>query len=463
MDRDKARSLTVALLLLAGPALAQSSREAAVLEARAGRPDAAIATLRGMLDAGTSDPMVGPDLLTLLQQNGRPAQALAILRRLGAQPLPSYALLAATRAARDERRWAQAEALARQGQARFAGEEVWPILLALILTDAGRVEEARAVLATPRARAADAGERGRAEAYLRQRQGTQEAGRAASLLATTRAQRDAKQFAEAEASAREGVRQFPGNPTWTILLALILTDSGRPAEARTLLQSPAARRAPAIERLLALGYAEEKANERFAALRAYADATRIAPRNTEARAGTARVLRGLGGPHGAAVIADAAPPLAEGADRLPLGAEMAAADVRFGNTVRPPEPERRFEGTDAALARLDGLLAQDPPAGLHRQIRLDRVVALRDRVRMREALAEADDLAADGPLPPYVREARADALLYLRRPREALAEYQAVLAADPGSLTARAGVFYAAVEAEDFRTAYNTVDGSLAD
>ena len=463
MGSGQAGPLALALALLVGPALAQSPREAAVLEARAGRPEAAIATLGGLLDAGTPDPLVGADLLTLLQQNGRPAEALAVLRRLGAQPLPSYALRAATRAARDQRRWTQAEALARQGMARFGGEEVWPILLALILTDAGRVEEARGVLATPRAQAADAGERGRAEAYALQRQGAQTASRAASLLAATRAQRDARQFAEAEASAREGMRQFPGNPTWPILLALILTDANRPGEARALLQSPAARRAPQIERLLALAYAEERAGERFAALRAYADATRIAPRNNEARAGTARVLRGLGGPHGAAVIADAPPPLVEGSDRLPLGAEMAAADVRFGNTVRPPEPERRFEGTDAALARLEALLAQDPPSALRRQIRLDRVVALRDRVRMAEALAEADALAADVPLPPYVREARADALLYLRRPREALAEYQAVLQADPGSLTARSGVFYAAVEAEDFRTAFNAVDGALAD
>ncbi len=464
MDCNRTLSLSAALLVsLALPAFAQSPREAAVLEARAGRPDAAITRLRAMLDAGTPDPLVGADLLTLLQQNGRPAEALAVLRRLNAASLPSYALLAPTRAARDERRWSQAESLARQGQARFPREEVWPILLALILTDAGRVAEAEAVLATPRARAADAREQASAAAYLRQRQAGQAAGRAASLLATTRAQRDARDYAAAEASAREGLRQFPGNPTWTILLALILTDADRAAEARALLQSPAARRAPPIERLLALAYAEERAGDRFAALRHYAEATRIAPRSTEARAGTARVLRGLGGPHGAAVIADAPPPLAEGADRLPLGAEVAAADVRFGNTVRPIEPERRFEGTDRALARLEALLAQDPPPPLRRQIRQDRVVALRDRVRMAEALAEADALAADAPLPPYVREARADALLYLRRPREALADYQAVVAANPGSLTARAGVFYAAVEAEDFRTAYNMVDGILAD
>ena len=31
--------------------------------------------------------------------------------------------------------------------------------------------------------------------------------------------------------------------------------------------------------------------------------------------------------------------------------------VRWGAQVRPPDPARRFDGTDAALARLDALLA----------------------------------------------------------------------------------------------------------
>ena len=526
--RALAPTVLLAGLLLPGAVCAQASvsaREAAVLEARAGRPEAAIAALRRLFEANDADPLVGPDLLTLLQQNGRPREALDVLARLGPAPLPSYALLAATRAARDTQRWTQAETLARQGMDRFAEETVWPILLALILTDAGRPAESLALLRTPRALAAPATERTNAEAYatariaaaanapreaavlaaragrteeaiaaLRQLQAAHpndadvradlvavlaatgrnaEAGALArapgpplpryALAAATRALRDARDFAGAEALARQGLRRFPGEPDWPVLLALILTDAGRPAEALALLGGASGRRARPLDRLLAQGYAEEAAGQAFPALRAYADATRLAPANAEARAGTARLLRRLGGPHGAAAIVDAPPPLYDGAGRMALAAEQAAARVRWGADVRPPEPERRFVGTDRALGELDALLARNPDPALRRQLRLDRVVALRDRVRMEEAVAEANALAADAPLPAYVRQARADALLYLRQPEAALADYLAVLEVEPGSITARSGAFYAAVEAEDFRTAFGMADRALAD
>ena len=88
---------------------------------------------------------------------------------------------------------------------------------------------------------------------------------------------------------------------------------------------------------------------------------------------------------------------------------------------RSSDTARRFDGTDAALARLDALLASLPPeceTALRRtRLRwLDRLVALRDRVRMQEAADEGKALAADGPLPPYAEQAYADALLHPRRP-----------------------------------------------
>ena len=46
------------------------------------------------------------------------------------------------------------------------------------------------------------------------------------------------------------------------------------------------------------------------------------------------------------------------------------------------------------------------------------------RVNLMEAAAEGEALSADGPLPPYAEQAYADALLYLRRPREARAAYE---------------------------------------
>ncbi len=190
----------------------------------------------------------------------------------------------------------------------------------------------------------------------------------------------------------------------------------------------------------------------------YTEALKLAPTNKEVRTETAAVLKGEGAPYGAAEIAGTT---------LPLAAEEVAAMVRWGAKIRSPDPAHRFDGTDAALARLDALLAALPPppaeAAIRRQLLLDRLVALRDRVRMKEAVEEGEALRADAPLPQYAEEAYADALLYLRRPEDALDAYKRVLAAEPKSVEARYGQFYSAVELEDFATAYATIDAMVAD
>ena len=197
-------------------------------------------------------------------------------------------------------------------------------------------------------------------------------------------------------------------------------------------------------------------------LSAYTDALKLAPANEEARAAAATLLQAQGGAYGAATLAGTTPPYA---------ADQAAAMVRWGTDTRPSDPAHRFDGTDAAIARLDRLLAAlpPPPAAERRRLRLDRLVALRDRVRMEEVVKEGRALRSDGPLPPYAEEAYADALLYLRQPEEAQAAYRRVLAANPKDVTgetrikARYGLFYAAVELEDFDTAYATIDALVQD
>jgi biofilm PGA synthesis protein PgaA len=347
----------------------QLQREAAVLKARAGRMAEAQAELRAMLAAGDTDGLAAMDLATLLQQDQKPDEAAAMFEKAALAKPPDYAMLAATRGYRDLRRYDDAERLARQGQQRFPAQPAWPMLLSLVLSDAGRTREALAIL-----------------------------------------------------------------------------------------QEPAARRAPAIDRLLAEGYAWRRSGDPYKALAAYTEALKLAPASKEARTEAASILLGEGAPYGAAEIAGTTPPFA---------ADEAAAMVRWGAQVRPSDPAHRFDGTDAALARLDALLAAllPPPAeaSTRRRLRLDRLVALRDRVRMREVVEEGEVLRADAPLPQYAEEAYADALLYLRRPEEALDAYKRVLAASPKSVQARYGQFYSAVELEDFTTAYATIDAMVAD
>jgi biofilm PGA synthesis protein PgaA len=328
------------------------------------------AALRAMLAAGTDDGLVAMDLITLLQQDGNSAEAVAVFEKAARPDPPDYALLAATRAYRDLRRY----------------------------DDAARV-------------------------------------------------------------ARQGVQRFPNDTVWPLILSLVLSDDGKTAEALAILRQPAAQRAPPVERLLAEAYAWRRAGDPFKAMRIYSEAIKAAPANSGVRLEAAGVLQDMGAPFGAEVIAGTRTPS--------IAADQAAAMTRWGAQVRSSDPARRFDGTDAALARLDGLLAALPPppaeSALRRRLRLDRMVALRDRVRMKEAVEEGEALRAEGPLPQYAEEAYADALLYMRRPEDARDAYERVLAQSPKDVTARYGKFYAAVELEDFTTAYATIDALVAD
>ena len=346
-----------------------------MLQARAGQLEPSIAALRAMLAAREDDGLVAMDLSALLQQAQRPGEAIAVFEQAAVANPPDYALLAATRAYRDVRRYRDAEKLARQGLTRFPDQTVWPLLLALVLTDAGR-----------------------------------------------------------------------------------------PKEALEILSQPEAQRAPAVERLLAEGYAWRKSGDPYRALSAYTDALKLAPANREARTAAAALLQSQGGSYGAAELAGTT---------WPYVADQAGAMVRWGADTRPSEPAQRFDGTDAAIARLDKLLADLPlppaEAATRRRLLLDRLVALRDRVRMKEVVKEGRALRSGGPLPPYAEEVYADALLYLRRPDEASAAYRRILAGSPKDvpadtqIAARYGLFYAAVELEDFDTAYATIDSLVDD
>ncbi len=274
------------------------------------------------------------------------------------------------------------------------------------------------------------------------------------LLAQTRAARDAGRLADAEAKARAGMAAS-ADPVWPLTLSLILSDQKRASEALAILDGPFAQPLPAGEKRMAEGFAHSRAGDDWQALRAYGEALRVLPGNAEAKVAMAGILDRLRAPYAAAALAGA-PPFRE--------ADMAAALTRWGAEVRAPEIAQRFAGTDRALAAQDALLARlqnDPVSdpALIRRVRIDRIVALRDRVRMAEVVAEAESLQ---PLPLFATHAYADALLYLHRPGEALANYDAVLAAEPDNIQAGYGRFFALVETEDFQAAYAQIDAMAA-
>ena len=279
-------------------------------------------------------------------------------------------------------------------------------------------------------------------------------------LAAASAYRGERRFVEAEALARALLLANPDDAEATRLLAGVLTDSGRAAEAKALMDRHVQRQGDDVQHWIALGNAARALLDPFSALRAYGQARLLEPDNAEAAAAIAAVLRDLDAPFGAAQPPAPVP--------LALRVAQAGRRVRWASQIEPTSLAQRFEAADAALAEIDGLLGElkvtagaDP--ALRPALLMDRMVALRLRKRWAETVAGADRLRAEGvTLLPFARLAEADALLALRRPEDALVAYREVLAAEPANREAAIGRFYAEIETEDFAAAFATADAMIA-
>jgi hypothetical protein len=105
------------VLFMATPSPAAETREKAVAAAREGRPG--IAALRKLLADGTDDPLVAYDLAVILTWVNRQREATDAFERAGAGEVPAYVLAPIVRAYRDQKRFAEAERWAREGERRF--------------------------------------------------------------------------------------------------------------------------------------------------------------------------------------------------------------------------------------------------------------------------------------------------------------------------------------------------------
>jgi len=212
-----------------------------------------------------------------------------------------------------------------------------------------------------------------------------------------------------------------------------------------------------------------RAGDAYAALAAFAKARQLQPDDAEIAQALADVLVELGAPTAAADALGARTDIG-------LRSRIAAQRLRWAIEIAPrsPDPARRFDAVDPALAQLDALLAEARAAtprddGLLRRLQRDRALALRHRERWLDAIEQVDALRRDGdaPLPLYVQQAEADARLALRQPAAASALYDEALNRLPPAerTVSRASVrellrgrFYAEVEAEDFDAAFATAE-----
>lgn len=257
--------------------------------------------------------------------------------------------------------------------------------------------------------------------------------------------------------------RFPEHTALAVGQVYALTDGGRGDESETLVQKlrGANPKEPAV--LEAGLYVARRQSDLPTQLDWSQRLLDLAPEHEVAQLSRLQALDGLGASHLAVAKAEATPDQSQGEALPSFRANRAAHQVRWG-IVEPPSEAERFAATDRALAFLEENLAALNPgnptdAPLILQGRLDRLTALRDRVRMAEAVTEYERLVADDmEIPPFARQAAADAYLYLRQPEQARDLYLEVIKAQPDNFTARHALFYTYIELEDFERGVALID-----
>lgn len=284
--------------------------------------------------------------------------------------------------------------------------------------------------------------------------------------AAARSARDLRDYDRALALFRDAVgrehRARGGDQTpYVAGEVLVLADANRGDVAVNRADADITRRRRTVEVMEAAAYAEERAGRPFDALARTNAVLQLDPARRESLRRRVFLLSEIGASETALEHAQARAKLFSAAELRVLEGDAAAAMVRRGPLPAASERER-FDAIDSAIARLDALIARWRADGAEadaniRRARLDRLTALRDRVRMREVIAEYDALGGD-QLPGYIRKAAASAYLHLRQPERARDLYRSVLAESPEDFEATRGLIYALVETERFDEALSIID-----
>jgi biofilm PGA synthesis protein PgaA len=237
-------------------------------------------------------------------------------------------------------------------------------------------------------------------------------------------------------------------------LAMVYADAGRFADARQVLSMHPDPEAHYVQLSLAEGYILERQGRFTEALARYQDIVEREPGNRLALRATVLLLRSNLLPREALALARQHPGIASDDEIVQLEADIAALRIRFGAQSSYPASQK-FTGTDEALANLNELLARDDLSPAVRQrLRHDRIVALTDRLRSGEAIAEFERGPAKADeLPVYVLAAVGRAYLYERKPELARHYLEEALERDPDNLSIQFRLFYVYADLQEHRLA----------
>ena len=215
-------------------------------------------------------------------------------------------------------------------------------------------------------------------------------------------------------------------------------------------------------------YAEalQARRESVQALLVYERILVLDPANRAAKRNRILTVARIGAPHRAVELAQQSPDVLGEDELLGLQSDKLALTTRWGAAADPSAPDR-FANTDIALAENERLLQELQASGKNgaevRRLQFDRIEALRNRARMREAVALHESLAAEGvEVPAYAQIAAADAYLYLEQPEKARDLYLRALQQTSDNFNAQVQLFYAYSDGEQHREALEQIDRVVA-
>ena len=421
------------LALAAIPDPVTVSREQAVLAARAGKLDAAIAGLRLLHQQHPSDVKIASDLIVLLRQDGRSAEIGLLADQGTLTSLAPYAYLPMASALRDLDRYDDALRLLEPVRDRLGPKA--QILYATLCAESNRPVLAQAVLAAVErsdTTHATSNAHSKAPEVVPSAVPNETSSNSPSAAVTTKTPSTANANDKVSDQTNTKLNASNKTPLLAASVKLDATDYAQMAYVYRLLQQPVT--------ALQMG-------QRARGLKA--DLPLAIQQSSYA-------LSDIGAPDAALQLALQTPALfpAESLYRLQVDATSQNLRNAVAERYRLESGKRvpiRNQPLDAVLAELNHNLATIPAdSPQYRRTLNDRVYALRVRERMQDCIAAFQALpATQTPLPAYVRRAAADAFLATKQPRKALALYKPLMSEQNDAALYLAD-YYALIDSEDY-------------
>ncbi len=288
------------------------------------------------------------------------------------------------------------------------------------------------------------------------------------LQAVAHSYRNLRQMDKALAVYQRGLRQSPSNVAFAGGELRCLVDLSRYEEALRKGKQNLEKYGQRLEILLATGDAADRLDMTYDALNYYVRAVDIAPKNHEALHGLIRAEERVGASQLAQNMSTLHPYDLSSVEKRRIDGDVGSELTRW-SPLEPRTEAERFVATDKAINYLDNIIQRWKGEGPEaypdiQRARFDRLLALRDRVRMQEVVDDYNALMQEGvKIPGYALEPVGDAYLYLRQPEKAREIYQQVLAELPNDFEAKRQLAFTYVESDDFDQAYALIDKLQAD